>query len=70
VETRYGLHIIRLDRKIEGRQLPFEVVGEWVANYLRDSVLRRATAQYIARLVTAATITGVEIAGAAENRVS
>jgi peptidyl-prolyl cis-trans isomerase C len=70
VATRYGLHIIRLDRKIEGRQLPFEVVGEWVANYLRDSVIRRATAQYIARLVTAAAITGVEIAGAAENRVS
>jgi peptidyl-prolyl cis-trans isomerase C len=70
VATRYGLHIIRLDRKIEGRQLPFEVVGEWVANYLRHSVIRRATAQYIARLVTAATITGVEIAGAMENRVS
>jgi peptidyl-prolyl cis-trans isomerase C len=70
VETRYGLHIVRLDRKIEGRELPFELVGERVADYLRDSVLRRATAQYIARLVTAAAITGVEIAGAAENRVS
>jgi peptidyl-prolyl cis-trans isomerase C len=70
VATRYGLHIIRLDRKIEGHQLPFEVVGEWVAHYLRHSVIRRATAQYIARLVTAAAIIGVEIAGAAENRVS
>ena len=27
VVTRYGLHIIRLDRKIDGRELPFEAVA-------------------------------------------
>ena len=28
VATRYGFHIIRLDRKHEGRELPFELVAE------------------------------------------
>jgi len=69
VPTRYGIHIIRLDRKIEGRQLPFEMVAERIADYLRDSVARRATAQYIARLVSNATITGIDIEGAEAHRV-
>lgn len=70
VETRYGLHIIRLDRKIEERQLPFELVAERIADYLRESVTRRATAQYIARLVSRAEITGVSLEGAETHRVN
>lgn len=69
VETRYGVHIIRLDRKIEGVDLPFELVAETVADYLRASVARRATAQYIARLVSAAKIVGVMLDGAVAHRV-
>ena len=70
VETRYGLHIIRLDRKVEGRTLPYEAVAEHIADYLRDSVTHRAQAQYVARLVSAAQIDGVALAGAAEHRVN
>ena len=69
VETRYGFHIIRLDRKIEGRVLPYEIVAERIADYLRESVRRRADAQYIARLVSAAKIEGIELAGANDMRV-
>ena len=69
VVSRYGLHIIRLDRKIEGRQLPYELVAQRIADYLRESVTRRATAQYIARLVSHATVTGIAIDGAAAHRV-
>ena len=69
VETRYGFHVIRLDRKHDGRLLPFEAVAERIADYLRESVRRRADAQYIARLVSAARIEGVELAGANEMRV-
>ncbi len=68
--TRYGLHIIRLDRKIEGRELPFELVAERIAEYLRESVTRRATAQYIARLVSRAEIRGIAMDGAEAHRVS
>jgi len=42
-ETRYGLHIIRLDRPVDGCELPFELVAERIADYLRDSVKRRAS---------------------------
>ena len=69
VETRYGFHIIRLDRKHDGRALPYEVVADRIADYLRDSVRRRADAQYIARLVSAAKIEGVDLAGADALRV-
>lgn len=70
VTTRYGLHIICLDRKIEGEQLPFDLVAEQIANYLRESVTRRAAAQYVARLVSSAQITGVVLANAAEHQVT
>jgi peptidyl-prolyl cis-trans isomerase C len=61
VATRYGLHIIRYERKIEGRELPFEWVADRIADYLSESVHRRATAQYIARLASTAEIAGVDL---------
>ncbi len=64
VATRYGLHIIRLERRIEGRVLPFELVRERIAAYLTERARRTATAQYLARLVSRATITGITLAGA------
>jgi peptidyl-prolyl cis-trans isomerase C len=69
VATRYGFHIIRLDRKHEGRMLPYEIVATRIADYLRESVRRRADAQYVARLVSAARIEGIELAGADALRV-
>ena len=69
VATRYGFHVIRLERKHEGRTLPYELVADRIADYLRESVRRRADAQYIARLVSAAHIEGIELAGADALRV-
>lgn len=69
VATRYGFHIIRLDRKHDGKLLPFELVAGRIAGYLNESVRRRADAQYIARLVSKAQIEGVELAGADAHRV-
>lgn len=70
VATCYGFHVIWLVRRIEGRELPFEMVAERIADYLADSVRHRAIAQYIARLVSAATVTGIDMPGAAEHRVN
>jgi len=70
VRTRYGVHVIRLERKIEGDELPFELVAANIADYLRENVTRRATAQYIARLVSKAEIAGIDLAGAEAHRVS
>jgi peptidyl-prolyl cis-trans isomerase C len=70
VATRYGFHIVRLDRKHDGRQLSYELVAERIAEYLEESVKRRALAQYIARLASAAQIEGIELAGAEAMRVN
>ena len=70
VPSRYGFHIIRLERKTDGRLLPYELVAERIADYLKEGVERRATAQYIARLVSRANITGIEIEGAEAHRVN
>lgn len=64
VETRYGFHVIRLRRRIEGRDLPFEAVRDKISNYLADAVERRALAQYIAILAGRADISGVDFSGA------
>ena len=60
IESRYGLHVVRLDRRIEGRQVPFEFVRERIADYLEDSVHRRALHQYVTILAGRAQLTGVD----------
>lgn len=65
VETRYGIHIIRLDRKIAGQTLPFEQVRDRIAAYLHEASWRRAVSQYIALLAGQATITGCDLPAAA-----
>lgn len=69
VATRYGFHVIRLERKHDGHVLPYETVAGRIADYLNESVRRRADAQYIARLISAATIEGIDLAGADALRV-
>ncbi len=65
VETRYGIHVVRLDRRIEGRALPFEMVRARIAEYLDESVRRRALRQYVSVLAGRAEVTGVDLAPAA-----
>lgn len=63
VETRYGLHVVRLDRRIEGRDLPFDLVMDGIAEYLDEAVRRRALKQYVSILAGRATLSGVDLAG-------
>jgi peptidyl-prolyl cis-trans isomerase C len=65
VETRYGFHIVRLDRHAPGQTLPFEIARDRIADYLATTVQRRSLAQYVAVLAARAEITGVALAGAA-----
>ena len=60
VETRYGFHVIRLGRRIEGRQMPFDMVREKIAAYLVEAVRRRASAQYVAILAGRSNIVGID----------
>lgn len=70
VVSRFGQHIIRLDRKIEGRQLPFEQVRDRIADYLVDRARHTAIAQFVARLAARAEIGGVALPTPADVRVS
>lgn len=69
VETRYGVHIVRLDRVIPGRQLPFGLVRERIAEYLTERARRLGLAQFLARLAERAQITGVDLPSPADLRV-
>jgi len=63
IESHFGFHIIRLDRKIDGRELPFELVRERIASWLEAGTWSKAVAQYIAILAADATIAGVDLGG-------
>jgi peptidyl-prolyl cis-trans isomerase C len=61
VESRYGFHIIRLGRKIEGKDLPLELVDDRIAEYLTDRAYHDALYSYIRWLAIHATITGLDL---------
>ncbi len=61
VETRYGFHIIRVERRDAGRQLAFEIVRDRIATYLDERVRRAAVRQYIAVLAGEAEIIGIDL---------
>ena len=70
VASRFGQHIIRLDRKIEGRQLPFEPVRDRIAAYLVDRARHMAIAQFVARVAARAEVRGIDLPTPADLRVS
>jgi peptidyl-prolyl cis-trans isomerase C len=65
VESRYGCHIVRVNRHEAGRQLPFELVAPRIAQYLSEHVRRSAIRQFISVLAGRAEITGIDLAGSA-----
>ncbi len=63
VETRFGMHIVRVDRRAEGRLLPFEMVREQIAQFLTHASQSRALHQYLQMLVGQASIQGFDMEG-------
>lgn len=64
VKTRYGIHVLKLHRRIEGKLLPFEGVKDRIAAFLSEAVWRKAVAQYIGLLVGEADIRGLGLQAA------
>ena len=62
VKTRYGIHVVRVDKSLPGRSLPYEAVAGKVADYLKDASWRRAFRQYVQLLAGDARISGFDIA--------
>ena len=65
VATRYGFHVILVERRIAGRQLPFAEVEAGIAARLAAKVEEKALRQYVEVLAGRASIEGAELAGAA-----
>ena len=63
--TRYGFHIVAVERRIPGRRLPFEAAADRVAEYLAARVEERALKQYVEVLAGGADIAGADLDGAA-----
>jgi peptidyl-prolyl cis-trans isomerase C len=61
VETRFGLHIVRVKQKIEGVQVPFELVKDRIARFLTDYAKQKATWQYLEILLGQMDIRGIEL---------
>ena len=64
IESRFGLHIVRVERRAEGRTLPFEMIQAQLAQHLTEQVRARALKQYLKILVGQANIQGIELGGA------
>ncbi len=66
INTRYGFHIIHVAHRIDGKQLPFEMVNDRIAEFLSDQVQRNALRQYVQILAGKAKISGIDL-GAADS---
>jgi peptidyl-prolyl cis-trans isomerase C len=64
VRTRYGVHVLRLDRRSAGETLPFDTVRAQIATYLEERTWRHAVAQYIALVAGQARIAGFDLPAA------
>ncbi|HEU5443855.1 MAG TPA: peptidylprolyl isomerase [Steroidobacteraceae bacterium] len=65
IATRYGFHIVHIERVIPGRTPPFDAVRERVADDLRRRVRHTALRQYLQVLAGQADITGIDLDAAA-----
>jgi peptidyl-prolyl cis-trans isomerase C len=64
VHTRHGFHIVSVDERIPGEQLPFEAVADKVAMQLRGASEKRAMRQYISMLAGRAEVEGADLEAA------
>lgn len=64
VRTRYGFHVVSIERRIPGRQIEFESVRERIAEELRERVQAKAMEQYVRVLAATAQVEGVDLGAA------
>lgn len=62
VATRFGYHVIALDRRIDDQLMPFEIVRQRIADWLEAQSWSRAVAQYVSLLARNADIVGIDLA--------
>ncbi|TAH37529.1 MAG: peptidylprolyl isomerase [Alphaproteobacteria bacterium] len=63
VASEVGYHIIKVHKCVQGKQLPFGNVSEWIARELHEKSWRRAFHQYIQLLAGRCKISGFRLEG-------
>ena len=61
VETEVGFHIIRVDERIEGEDLPFDMVKSWISQYLAGQRWQKAVDRYVGGLAGQAQVDGFDV---------
>lgn len=61
VLSRFGWHVLKLDRRIDGRELPFELVADRIRLHLESRAWAAAAARYAAGLAADARAKGVAL---------
>ena len=64
VMSRYGAHVLRLDRRIAGTDPPYEAVAEAVGRHLATQSWQRAVSPYLRLLAGRACVAGIDLGGA------
>lgn len=65
VTTRYGFHVVAIDRRVAGRLVPFEAVHAKIAVRLVADVCQKALQQYVSVLAGSADTKGVDLGATA-----
>lgn len=64
VRSRFGWHILRLQRRIAGRTIPFEIARDRIADMLEARSWSVESARYVASLAARCSVEGIVIDGA------
>ncbi|MBW8184879.1 peptidylprolyl isomerase [Shewanella nanhaiensis] len=67
LESRYGLHVVNVARKVEGKALDYPMVQDKVRGYLVHRASHLAIQAYIHGLVEEADIQGIEVSFSDKN---
>jgi peptidyl-prolyl cis-trans isomerase C len=67
IESRYGFHVVRLNKKIEGKHLEYVMVTEKINHYLTQKASQLSIQAYIQSLLEKADIEGIKIGFSDEN---
>ena len=65
VPSRYGVHVVRLDARADGRLLPYEAVRDRIIEAYEKSAWAKAAQAYVEALLAAADVRGLDLAEAA-----
>lgn len=69
VRSRFGWHVLRLDRRIEGRMLPFDLVEERIRLHLESRAWAASATRYVADLAAEARAQGVAVSLCEDGRI-